>query len=404
MSTAASVVIGAGFGDEGKGLMVDALARGSSSLVVRFNGGAQAGHTVVTPDGRRHVFSHVGSGALTGAATGLSRFFICNPLLFRTEAERLKALGVAPLTVMVDPLAPVTTPWDMMINQAAETHRSGRRHGSCGLGIGETVERGLHRDLAITVADLRDRGRLRPILETIRTRWVGERLQALDVPAAALSPYWMSDAIMAAFLLDAEAFLDAVDVTAIAAAMARADHVILEGAQGLLLDQDHRFFPHVTRSKTGLHNAAILAAEAGMRRLAVSYMTRCYATRHGAGPFPGELPGQPHAGIRDDTNSPNDWQGSLRFGRLDLDLLGDSIADDLRTATGIDISARVVVTCLDQVGATTSVRLAGETVEMETTRLPDRVARHCGLTGAGSSWGPTRDGVRLRHHRRVDAV
>lgn len=77
----AIAVIGAGFGDEGKGLMTDyCCQRPKYTTVVRFNGGAQAGHTVVTPDGRRHVFSHFGSGTLRGAATFLSRFFICNPI------------------------------------------------------------------------------------------------------------------------------------------------------------------------------------------------------------------------------------------------------------------------------------------------------------------------------------
>ncbi len=73
--TAARVVIGAQFGDEGKGQVVagEAAATGDDGIVVRYNGGAQAGHTVVTPDGRRHVFSHVGSGAFSGTASFLSR-------------------------------------------------------------------------------------------------------------------------------------------------------------------------------------------------------------------------------------------------------------------------------------------------------------------------------------------
>ena len=83
-----SVVIGANYGDEGKGLATDYLAsQGTKSLVVRFNGGAQAGHTVVTPDGCRHVFHHFGSGVFAEADTFLSKFFIVNPILFRTEFE-----------------------------------------------------------------------------------------------------------------------------------------------------------------------------------------------------------------------------------------------------------------------------------------------------------------------------
>ena len=89
--TAARVVIGAQFGDEGKGQAVagEAAAAGGDGIVVRYNGGAQAGHTVVTPDGRRHVFSHVGSGAFSGAATFLSRWFVSHPMLFLKEQAAL---------------------------------------------------------------------------------------------------------------------------------------------------------------------------------------------------------------------------------------------------------------------------------------------------------------------------
>ncbi|HCB15329.1 MAG TPA: adenylosuccinate synthase, partial [Gammaproteobacteria bacterium] len=116
--TTAQVVIGAQFGDEGKGRWVDYYAAKNSDdgIVIRFNGGAQAGHTVVTPDGRRHVFSHIGSGAFAGAKTFLSRFFVCNPILFLKEREKLAALGIKPVTG-IDPASPVTTPYDMMINQ-----------------------------------------------------------------------------------------------------------------------------------------------------------------------------------------------------------------------------------------------------------------------------------------------
>src|SRR3954469_646850 len=99
----ARVVIGANFGDEGKGLLTDyyaALAGEEGypvrAYVIRFNGGAQAGHTVVTPgEGKRHIFSHFGSGALAGATTFLSRFFVVNPIFFRNECKALNLGGVS---------------------------------------------------------------------------------------------------------------------------------------------------------------------------------------------------------------------------------------------------------------------------------------------------------------------
>ena len=95
------VVVGANFGDEGKGLMTDCFChqssvKGEKCLVVLHNGGAQRGHTVVTPEGGRHVFHHFGSGTFVGADTYLSEDFILNPMVFRQEWEELKTLGVSP--------------------------------------------------------------------------------------------------------------------------------------------------------------------------------------------------------------------------------------------------------------------------------------------------------------------
>src|SRR5512145_1535019 len=102
MPRSATAILGANFGDEGKGLMTDCFAARAPSrtLVVRTNGGAQAGHTVVTPSGRRHVFSHVGSGALSGAPTLLSRFFVSSPLLLEKEWPDLADLSP---TLLADP-------------------------------------------------------------------------------------------------------------------------------------------------------------------------------------------------------------------------------------------------------------------------------------------------------------
>ena len=89
----AYAVIGANFGDEGKGLMTDLFCRTDSSVInIRSNGGAQAGHTVCTSDGKRHIFSHIGSGSFAGADTYLSEFFILNPMLFSREQREFVQL------------------------------------------------------------------------------------------------------------------------------------------------------------------------------------------------------------------------------------------------------------------------------------------------------------------------
>ncbi|HUM94418.1 MAG TPA: adenylosuccinate synthetase, partial [Candidatus Competibacter sp.] len=307
----AQVVIGAQFGDEGKGRMIDDYAAqvGGDGLVIRFNGGAQAGHTVVTPEGLRHVFSHVGSGAFVGAATFLSRFFVSHPMLFLKEIEILATKGVHP-EVYVDPQSPVTTPYDMMINQIVERERGADRHGSCGIGFGETIERNLMSAYALTVADLADAAALAAKLDAIRRDYAPLRLARLGFADSFRrnGDLFLSDAILRHYVDDTERFLRLATVANLETAT-RGRQLLFEGAQGLLLDQDHGFFPYVTRSNTGLRNVLALAAELDLAELEVTYVTRPYTTRHGAGPLPHELPEKPYPSIVDATNIPNDWQG-----------------------------------------------------------------------------------------------
>src|SRR2546425_1241702 len=155
----ARVVIGANFGDESKGKIVDYLcATQGAGIVVRFNGGAQAGHTVVTPDNERHVFRHFGSGSLCEVPTFLSQFFVCNPILFFKEREQLIELGFHPV-IYAHPECLVTTFVDMLINQAKESARGIKRHGSCGIGFHETLQRSKVSELKITMSDLWNGGK-----------------------------------------------------------------------------------------------------------------------------------------------------------------------------------------------------------------------------------------------------
>jgi adenylosuccinate synthase len=348
----AYVVIGACFGDEGKGLTTDYLSAKhvGKNLVVRFNGGAQAGHTVQTPSGLRHVFKHFGSGSLAGAATYLSDFFICNPILFGIELKDLRSLRIQP-KVYVSSKAIVTTPYDMMINQIVEEFRSRARHGSCGVGINETVERNLNPEFALQVADLLDEKILQEKLIKIQSQWVKQRLAALKVDA--LSKDWQdrlaSPAIVEFFLQQVKSFLANTELTD-NQILQKFDNVIFEGAQGLLLDEVKGFFPHVTRSSTGLKNVIAIANDAKIKELEVYYVARAYLTRHGAGPLPFELQEIPYAKVLDATNIHNLFQGSLRFSWMNLDLLQQAITSDLADVPqGLKVKSNLMVTCMDQV-------------------------------------------------------
>lgn len=399
----ARAVIGAGWGDEGKGVMVDALAAAAPErpTVVRSNGGAQAGHTVRTPDGRRHVFHHLGSGALAGARTHLSRFFVHHPMLFAAEREAVAALG-GETGVSADGRGLVTTPWDMLVNQAAERARGGARHGSCGLGFGETIERGQDAGLRLTVADLAAPD-LAGRLQAVRREWVPRRLRALGVaPDAREAAVLADDAVAAVFLEDCRRHLDLVALApdaGLGAGLGAGGPVIFEGAQGLLLDQAIGVFPHVTRSHTGLVNVLAVAREAGLDGVEALYVTRAYATRHGAGPLPGALPAPEGFEVDDPTNAPNPWQGTIRYAALDLDRLRGAVEADgrLADAGGLSVTARVAVTCLDQARGPVPLMEGAAVSRVSADGVAAVVARATGLEVGAEARGPSRDRTDLRH-------
>ncbi|MEP6925202.1 MAG: adenylosuccinate synthetase, partial [Pyrinomonadaceae bacterium] len=400
----ATVIIGAGFGDEGKGLLTDfhAAPFGANCIVARFNGGAQAGHTVVLPDGRgRHVFSHFGSGTLTGAATFLSKHFVSNPLLFSREKIELAKFGVATTgertAVFADERGLVTTPYDMLANQFVETARGAGKHGSCGIGFGETIERSLNERFRIQICDLADAAQLRTRLDDIRQNWTPARLNKLNV--LKLNGEQMdllaSNKLRDDFIEAAGEFYEGIRL-ARPEILTRGAKIVFEGAQGLLLDQDYGWFPHVTRSHTGLKNAVETALEAGIKQLDCVYATRAYATRHGAGPLPHELPDKPFADIKDATNIANPHQDRLRFGWLDLDSLGRAIRHDIERYSpraNFKITKQLAITCLDQLDARTSFVRRGKLCEATADDFTIAAARAVNVNEVFLSRGQTRETI-----------
>ena len=146
-----SIVLGLQFGDEGKGLTTSSLVVPKErTLVVRFNGGHQAGHTVVK-NGYRHVFSSFGSATLHGTpATFWSRYCTFYPKAYCNEREVLRNIGIEP-NFYIDPLAMVTTPFDIIANHREEENN---KHGSVGVGFGTTVKRHEETPYRIYAGDL----------------------------------------------------------------------------------------------------------------------------------------------------------------------------------------------------------------------------------------------------------
>lgn len=344
MSATATIVVDLGFGDAGKGSIVDAVVRHrGAGGVVRFNGGCQAGHNIVDEhrvfaNGKtvEHTCAQFGAGVLAGARTHLSRYMMVEPISLFNEAEHLVECGIRhPIdTLTVDPRALVTTPLHKLANQEKERRRASG-HGSCGRGIGETVEFMLNRPLdAIRVADL-----WRPTL-------VAEKMRVLaDYYEALVPPNWSPWADM--WSQACTRFTDTVELAhdrdILMSWRAGMDHVVFEGAQGVLIDEQWGFAPYHTWSNCTFDNALLLLQEAEYLRSDVTKLgvTRAYQVRHGPGPMPTENETMTRL-LPDEWNVTNDWQGGFRVGNLDMVLLKYAI----RACEGID---ELAVTCLDRV-------------------------------------------------------
>ncbi|MDN3353319.1 adenylosuccinate synthetase [Actinomadura sp. DC4] len=331
------IVADLGYGDAGKGTVVDWLcARGPYSTVVRFNGGAQAAHNVVTAGGRHHTFAQFGSGMFTpGVVTHLSRYMMVDPLALAAEADHLVAVGVAGAfeRLTVDRDALLTTPYHRAANRARST---AVRHGSCGVGIGETASYALECDDAPRADDCRSPVVLRRRLTRLRDH-VLDSLGPLDVPEVADCV----DAFRAfggRVRLTGEGFL---------ASLLRRGPAVFEGAQGVLLDERYGFHPYTTWSTTTFANAVTLLAEAGMPGFRLG-VTRAYLTRHGPGPFVTEDAAlhrpEPH-------NAYGRWQGAFRVGHLDAVALRYALeacgGADALAVTHLDAPAPLIATAYD---------------------------------------------------------
>jgi len=312
----AVIVVDLGFGDAGKGVVTDALVRNlGARAVVRFNGGAQAGHNVVTPDGRHHTFAQLGAGTFVpGVRTHFSSHTVVHPTALRVEADRLARVGVhdALARFSVSPRAKVVTPYHQAANRIRERARGAARHGSCGVGIGEVMRDALAApEDVIEVRHLYDVRALRRLLERAR-----ERLRAEVEPLGRFEESSLFDDGATDFIGRLPA-MRMIEDDAFTASIA--GPVVFEGAQGVLLDEWRGFHPYTTWSTCTFDNALEIARGCEVQRIGV---LRTYATRHGPGPFPTErtLP------VIERHNGHGAWQGGFRVGDLDIALLRYAIA------------------------------------------------------------------------------
>lgn len=353
------IVIGANFGDEGKGLMTDYFCSQLKGPVlnIRYNGSCQAGHTVVKGN-KRHVFSHFGAGSFNeNVVTYLSSYFYINPILFNSEYDKLISLGITP-KVLVDKDAHVVLLYDMLLNRETEISRGGEKHGSCGLGLWEAILR--ERDgYCFKVSEMfcTPLDWYRKIVkcrDTYFQKIVEERFHKTLLDMETENMYWYDEYIVDLYIMEIKKMLSRIEIVN-SSVIKEYNNIVFEGAQGLLLDWGNReYMPHLTASYTGLRNVVSILKDLDLfveSDIEVCYVTRTYMTRHGAGRFDSEVSSRNDLGLFEDkTNVYNKWQGSIRYGLLDIKLLKKSIENDLKYFDGLyeDYKVSLAITHLNE--------------------------------------------------------
>ena len=315
-------VIGKNFGDEGKGFTCSRLASSlKKSLIIKHNGGGQAGHTVEDPEGKwRFIHHQIGAEAEYHVPTLFADSFVPDLFQLGKEVKDFTELfGFQPI-LYSEKNARITTIDDVLLNMGAEVARGKNRHGSCGMGIEECVQRNAA-GFGITVEELATWSKqdLLDRLKHIRKEYTERRAKILGIYPS--NPYYVmlnNETVLENFVEEVKENVKLLSlVDADRKWLEEFQHLIFETGQGLLLDQDYEAYaPHLTSSKTGIHNPTIFLEKRGLFLEEAIYVTRPYVTRHGNGPLPCEVKRSELPGVGEDlTNQPNEWQGILRYAR-----------------------------------------------------------------------------------------
>lgn len=321
----ARIIIGANLGDEGKGTITARYTKQAEGPVLNVltNGGAQRAHSILTEDGS-FTFQHFGSGTYHGADNYFSEYFILNPMQFVKEYDELRFRGVKIGKIYRDPKCMWSTPWDMMANQIIEEMRGKAKHGSCGMGIWETVKR-YRRQVCISFDDFltfddKDKiaylGKVKGYYES--RRFIPDHWKEI----------WNSDGLRDHFIMDCKIMGSATTTILLPE---QYNEVIFENGQGLMLCDTGINTPGTTPSFTDSRYAvALINSKFNSDDITVHYVTRPYLTRHGNGYLQSEQSRtQISSCINEDrTNHFNEHQGEFRYGRLDIIKLKDRIYGD----------------------------------------------------------------------------
>lgn len=317
------IIVDLAYGDTGKGSVVDYFCgTDSPKYVIRYCGGFQCGHKVQLPDGTFHIFSQFGSGTLAGVPTYYGPHCIFELFSWIAEKNHLHEKGIHDPKFYLDKNCLVATVYHRILNQVKENYRSEKeKHGSCGVGIGETrrywIDYGLD---SIFAKDLLDRSNLLQklrlmsyrIREELRTCYKSDRLvKEFD----SFSPEFLYNQYSKTLKEEHGLWITSPRN------IFPNDNLVFEGSQGVLLDENYGFHPYTTWSTVTPKHAFNLVDQLGLDRekCQVIGVIRSYMTRHGAGPFPSECD---DLGIKNDGGTvETPFNGKMRYGLLDLNLL-----------------------------------------------------------------------------------
>ena len=288
----ATVIVGAQWGDEGKGKIVDLLAQ-DSDLVCRYQGGPNAGHTVIV-DGVTFKFRHLPSGILSGKVSVLGAGCVVDPGVLLDELDELEERGVSSEPLRISGNAHLIMPWHIAIDGAGERRLGRLQIGTTRRGIGPAYADKASR-LGIRVQDLLDAKILRQKIETAlaeKNVWL-ERVyehEPFELEDVASSHERFAQRLRP-YVADTSLLVDT--------ALEEGKRVLLEGAQGTLLDLDHGTYPFVTSSNPTAGAAATGLGIGPTRIDEVVGVSKAYVTRVGAGPFPSEMDDELSARVRE---------------------------------------------------------------------------------------------------------
>jgi len=332
----AYIIVDLGFGDAGKGSIVDYLAQTRDvSAIVRYTGGPHAAHHVVRPDGVSHAFCQFGATFKQGIRTHLARGVVVKPENLVYEGNALEGKGCPDpfVSLSIDPMCRVVTSYHAMLCQMKEVSRGDQRFGSVGIGVGEAVvESEETPGMTLRVGDLYDPETLGGKLN-IHFEKMQRQAQAI-LRDCAHSPFqeevravydrFMGQVRLKNVLSLYQHFSEHLPITIwpdgdfIEQCAGQPGDIVFEGAHAALLDRDHGYYPYVVKTCTTNNEALRILDQSNLAfKPATIGVIRGLGYRHGPGPFVTEDPGL--SGLFEEKhNRENEWQGKVRYGWFDL--------------------------------------------------------------------------------------